>query len=311
MSQKAPGEWADRDAELEALYRSLPRATPQSGLDDAIRAAARRAIGARPRAAVFSRRWGFPVAVAAVLVLSVTLAVLVREEAPPELVELRHAHPPQTPESPVADEPPAPGRQLEAQPDMATSKPRAGDGDARRPPSPAVPERSKAEPSMPATGASSEPQAAKAAKENVPAEVMSPAPASIPPRATANEVPAAQAPVQRRFEEPEVRGRASPAPSPSAPSAATQSMRSQERLDAAKDVRETRDAQAPVVREKAEARSPGAMNKAEEPPEKWLADIDDLRRQGRLEEARKRLSEFVNRHPDYPVPHALRDALRP
>ena len=42
--------------------------------------------------------------------------------------------------------------------------------------------------------------------------------------------------------------------------------------------------------------------KAERSPEAWLADIAELRRQGRTAEAEARLTEFRRRYPDYPLP---------
>ena len=47
------------------------------------------------------------------------------------------------------------------------------------------------------------------------------------------------------------------------------------------------------------------------PPEKWLERIEELRRQGRLEEARAGLAEFRKRYPDYVLPPALRNWAQP
>src|SRR5690606_8818348 len=52
---------------------------PPPQLDDAIRAAARREVGAGPRRAG-PRRWPVPLSLAAVVVLSVTLVTLMREQ---------------------------------------------------------------------------------------------------------------------------------------------------------------------------------------------------------------------------------------
>lgn len=73
-----------RDDELRALYRQLPVEEPGAEIDDAIRAAARRAVGAAPvRTPVqsFPRvlRWAVPFATAASLILVVMLA---RDEHP-------------------------------------------------------------------------------------------------------------------------------------------------------------------------------------------------------------------------------------
>jgi hypothetical protein len=42
--------------------------------------------------------------------------------------------------------------------------------------------------------------------------------------------------------------------------------------------------------------------KAERSPEEWLAEIAELRRQGRTVEAEARLAEFRRRYPDYHQP---------
>jgi hypothetical protein len=46
------------------------------------------------------------------------------------------------------------------------------------------------------------------------------------------------------------------------------------------------------------------------PPEKWLERIEELRKQGKTEEARTALAEFRKRYPDYRLPDALRDGIR-
>ncbi len=72
----------DRDEQLSAIYRAAPPDAPPPALDEAIRAAARRAVGARPRAAgaSFAARWQMPLSVAAVLVLCVSLVAVMRDE---------------------------------------------------------------------------------------------------------------------------------------------------------------------------------------------------------------------------------------
>jgi hypothetical protein len=42
------------------------------------------------------------------------------------------------------------------------------------------------------------------------------------------------------------------------------------------------------------------------PAEKWLERIEDLRKQGRLDEAKASLADFRKRYPDYRLPEPLR-----
>ena len=85
MSER-PDNDGTRDPQLSAEYRAAAQDMPSPALDAAILAAARREVGARPRPAGFSfRAWRAPLSVAAVVVLSVSLVMLMREEAP-ELV---------------------------------------------------------------------------------------------------------------------------------------------------------------------------------------------------------------------------------
>ena len=40
-------------------------------------------------------------------------------------------------------------------------------------------------------------------------------------------------------------------------------------------------------------------------PEQWLQGIDDLKRQGRHDEAEKQLAEFRKQYPNYRIPEAI------
>ena len=80
MGGGTPGG-SDRDSGLDRLYHEVPRDEPPARLDAAILAAAHRAVGARPRpASERLRAWRVPVSIAAVVVLSVSVVTLVREE---------------------------------------------------------------------------------------------------------------------------------------------------------------------------------------------------------------------------------------
>lgn len=94
MSEPAPDPL--RDPRLDAAYRAGAAEVPLARLDDMIRAAARREAGSRPQPLALTQRWRMPLAMAAVLVLSVSLVLTLREhgadrlDAPP-LVSLEPA----------------------------------------------------------------------------------------------------------------------------------------------------------------------------------------------------------------------------
>jgi hypothetical protein len=70
----------------------------------------------------------------------------------------------------------------------------------------------------------------------------------------------------------------------------------------------------PESRENAPAAAADSLSKlerrAELPPDKWLERIEELRKQGKLEEARASLAEFRKRYPDYRLPDTLRNGIR-
>ena len=75
------------DDEISRRYRELPREEPPRHLDDAILAAARRAVDTRPAPLVVPtgrQRWYFPLAAAAIIVLAVAVTMHVEREQPGE-----------------------------------------------------------------------------------------------------------------------------------------------------------------------------------------------------------------------------------
>lgn len=99
------------DPLLARAYAAAADEAPPATLDAAILAAARREVSAGPRAAVGApaaarpgsvRKWYVPMSVAAVLVLSVSLVTLMREEKGDELYQPPPAQAPRSAESPPA-----------------------------------------------------------------------------------------------------------------------------------------------------------------------------------------------------------------
>jgi hypothetical protein len=269
-----PESGMEHDPQLAALYRAGADAAPPAHLDDAIRAAARREVAAGPRRAGI-RRWTVPVSLAAVIVLSVSVVTMMREQGADRLESMVLP--------PVETAPPAPAatRQEEA-----------------RPPAIAVPEMSKkpTKPETPAPRRSPAPPLAAPA----PAEPVAPAPQVYAPPAAAMERGAAAAGSESRAkaaadmareESAARRDSAAPrpllrsVPAPMAADAASAGVAAQSAVPAGSLLWQD------LVRE---------------PPEKWLQRIAELRRAGKTVDADTLVAEFRRRFPDELMPENLR-----
>lgn len=280
---------AERDSRLEHLYREAARETPPAHLDAAILAAARREAGARPHSLPSTlRRWHVPVSIAAVVVVSVSLVILVSEEggdqvvqAPPSTVTTRAEQPaiPGTPQKlaeaarevlqPRATAPAPPRRELldDARAPAALSK---LTDDARPESGP---------PAVSGTGAAAMPQ---------PAAKPLPQPFLAAPRTVEERVAPSRA-------DAVTAGRVAGAPAaPSEPQAVPSATDS---LPRAKLM------ERPMAAKSSEQDRLRVWHGFEqEPPQKWLERIEELKRQGRAAEAEEMLSEFKRRFPQHPLP---------
>jgi hypothetical protein len=285
-----------RDPRLDEAYRRMPGEEPPRELDDRIRAAARRAVGARPRSTAQSwiSPWRVPLALAATIVLTVTLTLMVyeSEEAPPPL---RAPAPAATgvpapageaakPEAKRPAEPPAPQAPGTAAP------PRSFASEAARQAAPPSATELREE-------RAAEPLAKRRDEASKPAVAPAPAPSVAAPSPAA---PAAPAPAADAA-----------APAPAAPPAPHR-----QRLQSAPEgevrpgpARERGIADRPAGRASRESAVEAARvvdRSALRTPEDWIAEMRRLKREGRTDEAAKLLEEFRTRFPGHAVPEDLR-----
>jgi hypothetical protein len=283
----------DSDDKLRRAYRQLASEEPSALIDAAILAQAR---ARRPRFA----RWAGPVSIAAVLVLGIGVSLRMQLEQP----GVETAAPGGSPEYPL------PQSAVPEAPPAEPARPPAADANIRALPDAKI----KVAPAKPAP----RPEMAAPAPEKkegfrldrAPASAMAPAPppaVSPPPAATVPAPAAAPAfvPEPPRAAEKE-RARA-PAPAELGAAAAPQSRASASQAPAA-----------PAAREEAMRDSAGALQKkslnameADADPARELERIAKLREAGRHAEADKALEEFRKRHPDFRIPEAMWERVRP
>lgn len=300
MSERPDSQDPDRDPGLDRAYRAVDREEPPARLDDAIRAAARREVGARPQPAGGGglRAWRVPVSIAAMLVVGVSIVTLVREEHP-QVLEVPSPVPAAQAPAPEAAQPPKTLRDApaEQQATTAAGAGRASDEVARPLPAQPAPETRLSAPSA-------------AAKEE----------AGSPKRDRSNEQDAARNESEPRAEQAR---RAPQAFGPSDPPAATAQIQSAAAPAAADSKGQSAPrpqtlADAAPATPAAEGRmAPRAKAQADnayaefDTPEKWLDRIRDLRKQDRQPEAAKLLAEFRQRYPGYALPPDLKEGIKP
>lgn len=287
---------AEHDPMLERLYRAAAREEPAARLDAAILAAAHRETGARPRAATsVLRRWQVPVSIAAVLVLSVSLVTLIREEGGEQLMQPPPPAPAASQPVPIlpqgepthpSDAAPAPARPAPRQDVLASSPPAApgaAAGGVAAGVGPAAPK--------PGEGAAVRSEPAPR-PEPAPFRDASgpPAPESrvdAPPAASAEDI-AARAPAAAERRSP-------PAAAAPAPERSRSRIMAQSRKEAASP----------------DAGTPAWSGFETQPPQKWRERIGELRRHGRVAEAEAMLAEYKRRFPGHPLPPEQADSPAP
>jgi resuscitation-promoting factor RpfA len=272
-----------RDDELSRIYRDAEGPRPPQRVDDNILAASQRVAGARRRPAGFgfARRWGTPVALAATVLVTFTLALMVFER--------ESGLDAMAPEARRTDRP---AKILPAEPQRA-DQPGTPSPLVLRPiaPAPPISQALQRDPVGQGPGESTVSMGGLGTGQ----------PAFVPEVPRASEVlrkreeakPALAAPVPDAQSAPELRQQARPMQAPAAAPAAGALSESGATLQGSGVT--------------AAIASPLAVSEAKErTPEKWLEDIRKLRTEGRMTEVERELTEFRKRYPDYILPEDLR-----
>ncbi len=339
MSEIFRDDETERDAKLAALYRAAAREEPSPALDDAIRAAARRAVASRPQrlGSSFIRSWRVPLSIAAVMVLTVSLVTVMREEAPEIMLppggllgeaDYKRAGPAaDTGESATAvSKSLVPHAQrsdsVGLKPPAQAGSPGIGLRDNRIAPDPAAESRKEMAaagrretdaPTVPAPAKRAQPEAfpgADGARDNkvaAPAEKLRQLAKeeAFPARAAeaVTRTPPVPAIIPAPAAGPTVEGKVQSKSEPGSAEAALRET-SRARVKAAPDVQ-------PSAAPPASPMAGAIQSRADLAPDKWLERIEELRRQGKLEEARTSLAEFRKRFPNYELPASFKDWAGP
>jgi hypothetical protein len=275
-----------RDEELSRIYRDAEAPVPPQRVDDNILAASRRVAGAKPRSerSEFARRWGAPVALAATVVVTSTLTLMVFErqsDLDATAPAAQRADQPSKSKSaeskPAARAPATPVAQAEARRDR--EEPRPSEGAAKNV------RRGTEQPGFAAN--------VPPTPETLRKEQTRSAPAAAAPFSSERSGADQQAPSPDAQRAPEA-----PRQAPRAPGAALTGDANTLR-ESASTLQRAGALSAPVGR--------AAVSEAKErTPEKWLEDIRKLKTQGKAAEAERELAEFKKRYPDYRLPEDLR-----
>ena len=271
-----------RDEELSRIYRDAEGPRPSQRVDDNILAASQRVAGARPRPAGvrFARRWGTPFALAATVVVTFTLTLMVfeRESSLDKM-------------APAATRADRPAKVLQAEPKRAVqpemASPAVLQPIAPAPPVPQAEARRDRVQQRPGESAAAGTPLGTAQFARAPEAPRVPE----APRRSEGAAPAPAAPVSDSQSAPELRQQ-----TPQAPAAAP----------AAGALSESAAALQGASVAALAANRPAVPEAKERTPEKWLEDIRKLKTEGKATEAERELAEFRKRHPEYRLPEDLR-----
>ena len=280
----APERW------LSELYRASAREEPPALLDARILATARKDVRVQR---LHFLRWRAPLAAAAVVVVTVSLVIAMRDDIaftdPPPRFDMAR---PAAPVSPPAAAEPEQGQSHREQATPGVAGPR---GEPKVLARPALEPAAEKQNNRRADVATAQPGAKAAADGR--AEASTPSAAAPPPTAVArDQVPAPAE--QASASHPDVLGKiATPDPPVE---------QRQRAADASNDLGSRSEPERRLARE--EARAPRTVTaERDASPAAWLERILKLRSEGRILEAKQCLAAFRQRYPQHPLPDALKE----
>jgi hypothetical protein len=281
---------------LAAAYSALPREEPRASVDAAILAASRRAVAARPA----SRRWAVPVSIAAVLVLAFGVTLNMQQER--KGIESADSYSGPPPAAPAPAQTPMDASSLAASPQSVPDPPPA-----------ARPAKKIPQAKLDAIAPRSEMEV-RAKVQQAPVEATTaPAPAEkdksfrdqaapMPERKDARDATIQERALQK---EANANRTATTAALARAPPAAMAPQAAPAPPAAERMKREF--APSPAAVGSIAADSQASMDE----PTRELEAIAKLRREARHEEADKALAEFRRKRPDYRIPDAMWERVKP
>lgn len=287
-----------RDPAISHRYREAGAGrdmAPPPALDARILAAAREAVrpAVPPRPRPWWRKLALPVGVAATTMLAVMLSLTVQRHAPQNVEREESAPAAPARAKPVPEtSPPAPANtasDVSRQP----APPAASAGRSDNSPPPAAPRAERLHGAAPAASAV-EKKTAPALPAAAPAPMPTPVPASADavaaPPGIRQVLPSATASGEASSEAPRLKGEAAGKRAAEHAPEAESRARLQKALPAVA---------APAPLGSSARETPWAE-------QAWIDEIRELRRQGRDEEAARRLAEFRRAYPEYALPEDLR-----
>jgi len=281
-----------RDEELSRIYGDAEGPRPPQRVDDNILAASQRVASTirRPAGFGFARRWGTPVALAATVLVTFTLALMVFERESgldtmaPKAPQAGRPAKVVPPEPKRAESPPVePPRANSLEKSSSVDLPRAAPEPAA--PSPQAASRSDRVQQSTVETALSRERRATGQPARVPA--IPPGVEILRKSEEAKPLPDAQRGFDAQQQMPAVQ-----APPAAAPAQGANTPRE--------------SASAPQGAVSGLASRVAASEAKERTPEKWLEDIRRIKSEGKATEAERELAEFRKRYPDYRLPEDLR-----